>query len=122
MRNAYIFETINNQNHVKYQGRYLPNGSFVFNKGSYFTMIKTSSTSDGYSNAFTYPANGYSITKYGIDSMLTVGVRVDLIVDKNIVLSLTNIDDSYAYFSNGDLSLKVDSNGAVTEASINPSE
>ena len=116
MSNGYAFEKIDNNNYLKYNGAYAPDG-FSFIAYPYFTMIDTNYNNDSYSNACT--PNNVVATRFDIYDMLkTESVKVDLIVKgedtADFILPLVGIDNGYAYFSNGDLSLKIDSNGAVT--------
>ena len=125
MITTYNFEKIDNNNYLKYNGTYTPNG-FSFTAYPYFTTIVTNYNNGSYSDATTPDDPDNVITRSDIFYMLDMGVKVDLIVKgKNtadLILPLGSIDGNYAYFSNGELTLTVDSNGAVTEFSTNPVE
>ena len=113
----YVFETINNQECVRYKGVYNTDGSFNFTKNPYFTMIQTDYNDGSYSNVQTFYGDDV-ITKWDIGDMLYYqGIKVDLVVKgketADLILPLIKIDDDYAYFSNDELSLTVDVNGAV---------
>jgi len=112
MSNRYIFETINDHN--RYTAEYDTNSGFYFTNEPYFTMVGINSTSGGYGKAYIGSSINFA-TKEDISFMLASEVRVDLNLNGNIILQLTKIDEDYAYFSNGELTLKVDSNGDVTE-------
>ena len=116
MSNGYVFEKIDNNNNVKYNGTYTPDG-FSFTAYPYFTMIQTDYNDGSYSNVQTFYGDDV-ITKWDIGDMLYYqGIKVDLVVKgkdtADLILPLIKIDDDYAYFSNDELSLTVDVNGAV---------
>lgn len=118
----YVFETINNQECVIYRGVYDTGGSFVFTENPYFTMIYTNYDGSSYNNTST--RNGTPITEDDINSMLFFNIKVDLFVQgkdtADLILPLVSIDGDYAYFSNNNLTLKVDANGDVTEFQLTP--
>lgn len=113
----YVFETINNQECVRYEGVYNTDGSFNFHRDPYFTMIYTDYDGSSYSIAKT--RNGNSITNGDINSMLFFDIKVDLYVDGatggDLILSLIKTDSNYAYFGNGRFTLKVDMDGNVID-------
>lgn len=124
MSNVYEFEKIDNYKGLKYQCGYTRN-EFYFDESLYFTTIVTSYNDSSYSNANTSNDDAITVTSLEIANMLnTEGIKVDLIVRGakmgTLILPLVSIDDNYAYFSNGELTLTVDSNGAVTEFQPTP--
>ena len=117
MSNIYAFEKINYNDLVKYYGAY-GIGGFSFIIYPYFTTIVTTYDDGSYGDA--YINNGNLVTKSDIEAMIGEGVKVDLVVmgldTADLILPMTAIDDDYAYFSNGELSLIVDGNGTVSDS------
>lgn len=115
MSNVYGFEKIDNNNNLKYICGYTQN-AFQFQEYPYFTTIVTTYNNGAYSHAYKTMWDIY-------DVLYDVGIKVDLIVKgketANLILPLVGIDTSYAYFSNGNLSLRVDTGGVVTEEEHN---
>ncbi len=125
MITTYNFEKIDNNNYLKYNGTYTPDG-FSFTAYPYFTTIVTNYNNGSYSDATTPDDPDNVITRSDIFYMLDMGVKVDLIVKgketADLILPLVSIDNDYAYFSKNSLTLKVDLNGAVTEVTTEPEE
>ena len=113
---VYEFEQIDNSLDQKFKIYYGPD-SLSFESDPYFTAIFTSFVdSTNYDSVKT--RNNTVVTLSDINVMLEeYSIAVNLVVgfgNKNI-LSLVKTDNDYAYFDNGELSLKVDSDGNVTE-------
>ena len=120
MSATYSFKKIDNYEWLKYHCDYTPNG-FYFDESLYFTTIVTSYNNGSYSNASTLNDPDNVVTSSDIFYMLnTEGIKVDLIIRGTemgtLILPLASID-GYAYFSNDELSLKVDADGAVSVSS-----
>lgn len=120
MNSVYIFEKIDNSKGLRYNGRYTPN-RFYFGENPYFTIISTSYNGDSYNNAYSEQLGRY-VTGLEIANMLGIGVKVDLVVKGDtdtLILPQVRLGANYAYFSNNSLTLKVDTDGAVTKDSAN---
>lgn len=113
MITTYGFEKIDNNNHLKCSVEYTPNG-FTFTVDPYFTTIYTNYTDGSYTIARIYP-NGGNVFRDDIANMLEMGIKVDLIVNGESILPLTEIVNSYAYFGNAGITLSVDAHGNVTD-------
>lgn len=120
MITTYNFKKIDNNNHLKYRVEYTPN-SFTFMEDLYFTTIFTNYEDGSHTKAKIYP-DGVDVYGSDIYAMLKMGIKVDLIVNGEYILKLTEIGNSYARFSNGGLTLSVDPDGNVTEISTNTGE
>lgn len=120
MSSVYIFEKIDNSKGLQYNGRYTPN-RFYFGEIPYFTIISTSYNGDSYNNAYSEQLGRY-VTGLEIANMLGIGVKVDLVVEGDtdtLILPQVRLNADDTYFSDGELTLKVDANGAVTEGETN---
>ena len=120
MINVYVFKKIDNNNYLKYNGTYTQDG-FSFMTYPYFTTIDTNYNNGSYRDTSTLNDPDNVVTRSDIFYMLDTGVKVDLIVKgketADLILPLVSIDGDYAYFSNDELSLKVDADGAVSVSS-----